>query len=93
MKDRDKDLSFKGADDGRKTILFEDGNSQVITDKNGKPVVATKYLERLTKKKAKAQIGVLKEKLVEKKSRERIREEIEKAGGKVPTRRGLKLKR
>jgi hypothetical protein len=92
MKGREKDLSFKGAEDGRKTILFEDGKSQVITDKNGKPVVATQYLERLTKKKAKAQIGVLKEKLVEKKSRERIREEIEKAGGKVPVRRGLNIK-
>ena len=93
MKDRDKDLSFKGAEDGRKKILFKDGKSQVITDKNGKPVVATKYLERLSKKKAAAVMEELEQKLVEKKARELITEQIEKAGGKVPTRRGLKLKR
>lgn len=44
------------AEDDRTKIVYKNGEEKVFRDKNGNPVVAEKYLERLIKKKAKAQM-------------------------------------
>jgi len=48
-----EDKEMDRISDDRKKIHFKDGDSKVFTDKNGKPVVATKYLERLEEKRLK----------------------------------------
>jgi len=44
------------AEDNRTKIVFKNGEEKVFTDAEGKPVVAEKYLERLIKRKSKAQM-------------------------------------
>ena len=51
---KDKRISSTSCD--RKEIFFDNGESKVYADKNGKPVVATKYIERLKKKQLKESI-------------------------------------